>query len=70
MPSSRTGGIFGGYANPPCGLVGHCLQQFSSKEQHSLVPRLSERGGEEEVGESLVSTASGSDCVTTHEDKI
>ena len=27
-------------------------------------------GEEEEVGESLVSTASGSGCITTHEDKI
>ena len=34
------------------------------------MPRLSEREEEEEVGESLVSTASGSGCVKTHDDKI
>ena len=42
----------------------------SSRIQLSLVPRLSEQEEEEEVGESLVSTASGSGCVKTHDDKF
>ena len=38
----------------------------------SLIPRLLEQGKEEEEEEeeSLVSTASGSGCITTHEDKF
>ena len=36
----------------------------------SLVPRLSDHAEKELVGESLVSTASGSGCVTTHSDKF
>ena len=44
-------------------LLSLCLAQEWTRH----VPRLLEQG---EEGESLVSTASGSGCVTTHEDKI
>ena len=40
------------------------------KRYVSLVPRLSDYAEKELVGESLVSTASGSGCVTTHSDKF
>ena len=41
-----------------------------SRSAASLVPRLSDHAEKELVGESLVSTASGSGCVTTHSDKF